>query len=154
MVESLKPYRELGCEQVIVLTCSCCFMLIIILEFYLCVWREAICCGDVDSAEVWTPLNIMAEAIIDCVEELLVPANRTKELRRELIFCFDVVSKCICVANMRNFEARFIKFGPDLQMVPGKTGVLAKNKFAIIIDVASGRQGGFGFPPKLWAFAC
>ena len=151
---NLKPYRELGCEEVIVLTFACCLVLKIILEFYLYVWREAIRCGDVDSAKVWTPLNIMAVAITDRAEELLVPANRAKELRRKLIFCFDVVSECICVANVRNFEARFIKFGPDLQMMPGETGVLPKNKFAIIIDVASGWQRRFGFAPEIRAFAC
>ncbi len=138
----------------IVLTFACCFVLIIILEFYLSVWREAIRCGDVDSAEVLTPLNIMTVAITDRAEELLVPANRAKELRRKFIFCFDVVSECICVANVRNLEARFIKFGPDLQMMPGETGILPKNKFAIIIDVAPGWQRGFGFAPEIWALAC
>ncbi len=124
----------------IVLTFACCFVLIIILEFYLSVWREAIRRGDVDSAEVLTPLNIMTVAITDRAEELLVPANGAKELRRKLIFCFDVVSERIRVANMRNLEARFIKFRPDLHMTPGEAGILAKNKFAIIIDVAPGRQ--------------
>ena len=133
----------------IVLTFACGVVLIVILEFYLRVWREAIRCGDVDSAEVSTPLNIMAVAITDCAEELLVPAKRAKELRRKLIFCFDVVSERICVANMRNLEARFIKFDPHLQMTPGKAGVLPKNELAIIVDVASWRQRGFGFPPKV-----
>ena len=117
-------------------------------------WREAIRCGDVDSAEVWTPLNIMAVAIVDRAEELLVPAKRAKELRRKLIFCFDVVSECIRVANVRNLEPRFINFGPHLQIMPGETGILPKNKFAIIIEVASGRQCGFGFAPKIWALTC
>src|SRR5437660_3164869 len=93
----------------------------------------------------------MAVAIGDRAKQLLVPANGAKELRRKLIFCFDVVSERICVANVRNFEPRFIKFGPDLQMMPGETGILPKNKFAIIIDVASGWQRGFGFAPKIWA---
>ena len=96
----------------------------------------------------------MAEAIIDRAEKLLVPANRAKDLRRKLIFCFNVVSECIRVANIRNLEARFIKFGPHLQMMPGETGILPKNKFAIIIDIASGWQRGLGFAPEIWAFAC
>src|ERR1700747_3523419 len=116
--------------------------------------RKAIRYGDVDSAEIWTPLNIMAVAITDRAKQLLVPANGAKELRRELIFCFDVVSECICVANVRNFEPRFVKFDPHLQMMPGETGILPKNKFAIIIDVAARRQRGFGFAPKIRAFAC
>src|SRR5215472_10561211 len=95
----------------------------------------------------------MAEAIIERAEDLLIPANRTKELRRKLIFCFDVVSERICVANIRNLEPRFIKFGPQLQMMPGEAGVLSKNKFAIVIDVTSRWQRRFGFAPKIWALA-
>src|SRR4029077_8859069 len=100
------------------------------------------------------PLSIMAVAIADRSKQLLVPANGAKELRRKLVFCFDVVSERICVANMRNFEPRFINFGPDLQIMPGKTGILPKNKFAIIIDVVSGWQRRLGFTPEIRAFAC
>src|SRR6266403_2478922 len=39
-------------------------------------------------------------------------------------------------------------------MPPGKTDVLPKNEFAIIINVTPRRQRRCGLAPKIWAFAC
>src|SRR2546422_9629408 len=90
------------------------FVLKTVLQFQLRVWRETIGCGNVDPAEVWTPANVMAVAITDRAEELLVPANRAKELRGKFVFRFDIISECICVSHARYFEARFINLGPHL----------------------------------------
>src|SRR5262249_50931488 len=99
-------------------------------------------------------LNIMTVAIADGAEELLVPANSAKELRRKFVFRFDVVSECIGVSHSRHLKTGFIKFDPHLQMMPRETGILPQNKFAIVIDVVAGRQRGFGFPSKIWALTC
>src|SRR5215467_15945541 len=114
---------------------------------------ETISRGDVDSFEVWTPVLVTADAITDCVEELLVPTNRTKKLRRKLVFRFDVISERVCISHARHFKARFIKLGPNLQMTPGETDVLPENIFSVIIDIASGRQRRFCFASKIWALA-
>ncbi len=37
-------------------------------------------------------------------------------------------------------------------MMPGETDILTENEFAIITDVAAGRQRLFRFRPKIWAF--
>jgi hypothetical protein len=41
-------------------------------------WCETIGCSNVDPAEVWTPVNVMAEAIVDRAKELLIPPNRAE----------------------------------------------------------------------------
>src|SRR2546430_14846902 len=117
-------------------------------------WREAISYGDVDPAEVFTPMNVMAVAITDGPEELLIPAKRAEELRREFVFGFDVIGERICVSHTRYFKACFIELCPHLEMMPGEAGILSKNKFSIILDIAPGRQRRFGFAPKIWALAC
>ena len=92
---------------------------------------------------------IVAVAIIDCREELLVPPKRAKELWRKFVFRFDIISKRIRVSHIGYLKAGFIKLRPDLQMMPGETGILPENKFPIVVNVASGRQGRFGFTPKI-----
>src|SRR6266542_3680449 len=137
----------------IVIAGAGCLVLKTILQFQLRVWCKTIGCSDVDPAEVLAPANIMAVAIIDIAEELLVPTNRAKELRGKFVFRFDVIRECVCVSHSRHFEAGFVELGPKLQMTPGKTEVLHKDKFAIIIDVTSRRQRRFRLAPKVWAFA-
>src|SRR5215471_17026237 len=109
---------------------------------------------DVDSFKVWTPVVLTTNAIADCAEELLVPANRAKKLRRKLVFCLDIIRECVCISHERDFKPRFIKLGPKLQMMPCETDVLSQNKFSIVVDVAPGRQSGFGFAPKIRTLAC
>src|SRR5262249_45280498 len=104
--------------------------------------------------EVFTPVNIMAAAIIDCPEELLIPAKCAEELWRKFVFGFDVISERICVPHARYLKARFVELSPELEMMPGEAGILSKNKLPIIVDIAPGRQCRFGFAPKIWTFAC
>src|SRR6266567_696834 len=116
------------------------FMLKTILQLQLRVWRETIGCGDVDPAEVLTPLNVMAVAITDRAEELLVPPERAKKLRGKFVFRFDIISECICVSHVRHFEARFIKLGPYLKITPGEAGIRPKNNSPEIVNTGPGRQ--------------
>ena len=114
-------------------------MLKTVLQFYLRVRREAICRRDVDSFEIWTPMLVTAEAITDCVKELLVPAKRAKKLRRKFVFGFDVISERVRISHIRDFKTRFIKLSPQLQVMPREADVLSKNKFSIVADVAPRR---------------
>src|SRR5881397_4407845 len=67
-------------------------------------------------------MNVMAVAITDGPEELLIPAKRAEDLRREFVFGFDVIGERICVSHTRYFKACFIELGPHLQMMPGEAG--------------------------------
>src|SRR5438045_9646871 len=124
------------------------FMLKTILQLLLRVGREAIGRSNVDPAQIFTPANVMPVAITDGAEELLVPPKRAKQLRGKFVFGFHIISECICVSHSCHFKARFIELRPDLQMTPGKAGILPKDKFTIIIDVTSWRQRGCAFAPK------
>src|SRR5262249_290899 len=95
----------------------------------------------------------MAVTVINCAKELLVPANGAKELRRKFVFRFDVIRECICVSHIRHFKSRFIKLGPNLKMTPGEADILPQNELTIIVDVAPGRNRGFGFVSKICAIA-
>ena len=114
-------------------------MLKTVLQFYLGVSREAISRRDVDSFEVWTPVLVTTQAVADCAEQLLVPANRAKELRRKLVLCFDVVSKGVRISHVWHLEARFVKLRPNLQMMPRETGVLPNDEFPVVVDIVPGR---------------
>src|SRR5947207_14343925 len=103
-------------------------MLKTVLQFYLGVSREAISRRDVDSFEVRTPVLVTTEAIADCAEQLLVPANRAKELRRKLVFCFDIISECVRISHVWHLEPRFVTLRPNLQMMPLEADVLSKNE--------------------------
>src|SRR5205823_5840605 len=107
-----EPYRELGCDQVIVVLFTCGFVLKAILEFQLSMRRETIAECRVDPAQILGPTNITAHAVAYVAEELLVPTKRAKELRCEFVFCLKIVSECVRVAYSRNLEARFVKFRP------------------------------------------
>src|SRR6266480_7257824 len=135
----------------IVIAGASCLVLKTILQFQLRVWCKTIGCSDVDPAEVFSPANVLAVAITDIAEELLVPTKRAKELRSKFVFRFDVVGKGICISNPRHFKPRFVKLDPYLQMAPCKTGILPKNELTIIIDITSRRQRGFRLLPKIWA---
>src|SRR5438094_1551183 len=100
----------------IVIAGAGCLVLKTILQFQLRVWCKTIGCSDVDPAEVLAPANIMAVAIIDIAEELLVPTNRAKELRGKFVFRFDVIRVCVCVSYSRYLDARFVKRDPYLRM--------------------------------------
>src|SRR5436305_7954674 len=137
----------------IVIAGAGCLVLKTILQFQLRVWCKTIGCSDVDPTEVLTPANIMAVAIIDIAEELLVPTKRAKELRSKFVFRFHVISECVCVSYSRYLESRFVKLDPYLQMAPCKTGILPKNKLTIIIDITSRRQRWFRLLSYIWAIS-
>src|SRR5262245_12154305 len=100
-------------------------MLVTVLQFYLCVCGEAIGSGNVDPAKVWTPVFFTAMAIIDFAEYLLVPTDSTKELRRKLVFGFNVIGKRVRVSHVRNLKTSFVKLCPQLQVMPCETDVLS-----------------------------
>src|SRR5260221_4769229 len=89
------------------------FVLKAVLELELCVSGETVGQCTVDPPHVIAPGRATSFAIADRGEELLVPSQCTKELGSELVFCLEVISECIGVANARDFEAGFIEFGPD-----------------------------------------
>src|SRR4029077_2539716 len=96
---------------------------------------------------------LSAVAIIDCVEYLLVPTNSAKQLRRKFVFRFDVISKRVCIAHVRNLKTHFIKLGPQLQVMPCEADILSKDKLSIVVDVPTGRQRRFRFTPKIRTLA-
>src|SRR6478672_1100115 len=71
-------------------------------------------------------------------------------MRRKFVFRFDVISKRVRISHVRDFKTRFIKLGPQLQVMPCEADVLSKNKLSIVTDVPTGRQRRFGFTPKIW----
>src|SRR6267143_5255959 len=63
-----------------------------VLEFPLQVIREAIAEGGVDAPDIAAPLRAVI-LVPDCAEELLVPAERPKKLRSDLVFRLEIVGK-------------------------------------------------------------
>src|SRR5437763_17009251 len=94
---------------------------------------------NIGPTEIPTPAKSSHSSSIDAGKELLVPAKCAEELRSDFIFCFKIICKGVRVADPRHLEARFVKFRPHLQMVPGKAGILPQNKFAKIAKVATAR---------------
>src|SRR5206468_12328979 len=115
---------------------------------------KTVACCYVDPPEILAPANLTARVVGDVAEELLIPTERAEELRREFVFRLKIVSECIRVAHTRNFETRFVKFRPQLQMVPSKTDILAEKQLPVIIDIAPPRQCSLSFRPKIRAVAC
>ena len=74
---------------------------------------EAVDREGVDAPEVAAPA-----LIVDAVEELMIPSERAGKLRGELVFRFEVVGESIRVSDIRNLEARFVKFRPELPLMP------------------------------------
>lgn len=74
----LKPSGELRCQHVIVIARTGRFMLKTILQLQLSMRRKTVGGGDVDPGEVLTPTNVIALAVTNRREELLVPANRAE----------------------------------------------------------------------------
>src|SRR5437868_11711493 len=117
------------------------------------------CCETVGDRGIYppkviTPPNATACTVGHGIEQLIVPAERSKKLGREFIFHLKIVSECVRVAYPRHFETGFVEFRPQLQMMPGEADILPENKLPIVADVASGRQGLFCLRPKIWTIAC
>src|SRR5207237_4695451 len=123
-LRNLHAYRALRGEQVIIVSRAGCFVLKTILQFQLSMRRETVTSCDIDAAQILTPANIASCTIADGPKELLVPAERTKELRREFIFRLKIIGERVSIAYTGNLETRFINFRPQLKMVPGKAGIL------------------------------
>src|SRR5438128_12610289 len=97
----------------IVITRTSGLLLKTVLELQLSVRRKTICRRDVDLTEVVPP----AFVIVDLAEDLLVPAECAENLRRELIFRFEVVRASVGVAHPLHFEARSVNFRLPFQML-------------------------------------
>src|ERR1700704_4745261 len=108
---------------------------------------------DIDPPEVLAPPHLCSSTNVDLVEKLLVPAECAEKLGSEFVLRFQVVSERIRITNTRNFETRFIKLRPQLQMMPGNADVLAQNQFPIIADITTERQAVRGFGPEIWPIA-
>src|SRR4029077_6854443 len=57
------------------------------------------------------------------------------------------------ISHIRNFKTRFVKLGPQLQMMPREADVLSQNKLSIVANVLPRRSRMFGLTPKIWALA-
>src|SRR5437588_6794325 len=102
-------------------------MLKAILNLQLSVRREAISGCNIRAPDVMPPRNASSIAIWHVGEKLLVPANGAEKLRRKFIFPLEIPRERVRISDTRNFETRFVEFRPELQMMPGKTDVLAQN---------------------------
>lgn len=61
-------------------------------------------------------------------EELLIPADCGKKLRRKFILSLDVIANRVDISESRHLETNFVRFGPQLPMAPGKGDVLPEQK--------------------------
>ena len=132
-------------SKVVVVTWAGRFMLKAVLQLELGVRGETVSNRSVDAGKILAPAKIAPSPIVDGSKDLLVPAQRTEKLRREFIFRLKIIGERVRVTDPRNFETRFVNFRPQLQVMPGKAGVLPENKFPVITKVAARRQGLFGF---------
>src|SRR2546423_5260210 len=110
-----------------------------ILDFQLEIVGEAIAERSVHAADIVAPLRA-ALFIADGAEQLLVPAQRAEELRCDFVFRFEVIGEGVGVANARHLEARFEKFRPQLEVMPGERNILRQDQLAIIANVAARRK--------------
>src|SRR5438045_2488081 len=149
----LKPDGKLRRDQVIIVTRPAGFALIAVLHFELHVRRKTVAGGQLYAPEVGAPLQIATSAIVDVAEELLVPAKRAEPLRREFVFCLEIICKRVGIARARNFKTRLVKFRPQLQMAKRIADVLAEHELAIIISVAPDGQRRLSFAPEISAIA-
>src|SRR5207253_603823 len=101
------------------------FVLKTILQLQLRMRGKAVACCHVDSSEILAPAKITSCAVVNAAEKLLVPTKRAEELRCDFIFGLQIVSERIRIADSRDLKARFIKFRPHLQVMPGETDVLS-----------------------------
>lgn len=80
-------------------------------EFLLKVICEAISEGGIDAPDIVAPLRAVI-LIADGAEKLLVPPQRSEELRSYFVFCLDVVGEGVGIADAGHFKARFVKLRP------------------------------------------
>ena len=135
----LETQCELRGQRVVVNARARCFPLKAVLQLDLGARGKTICSGHIDPPKVLTPANVAPGAIVDLVEELLVPAERGEKLRREFVFTFEIVSKGVGIAHARYLKTRFVKFRPALQMMPREAHILSEDKLAIIVEIAATR---------------
>src|SRR5438067_4567517 len=124
------------------------FVLKAVLNLQLSVWRETITGCDIGAPEIMPKRRVFTTVAIGHFrKELLVPAQRSEKLGSELIFRLQIVGETIRVSDRWDFEARFVEFRPELQMMPGKTDVLAKHTLMVVADIAASGQTRFRFRP-------
>jgi hypothetical protein len=85
---SLKADRELRGQDMIAVFAAGGFLLKTVLHLQLHVGVETITRPEVDLCQIFAPANTAANAIVDLVEELLVPTKRSEPLRSEFVFRF------------------------------------------------------------------
>src|SRR3979411_1323793 len=88
-----------------------------VLQFQLRVRGEAVAERGIDAPKIVPPAGASAKAIRNNGKELLIPAQRAKELRGELVFSLEIVGKGIGVTHARNLETDLVKLSPQLQMM-------------------------------------
>src|ERR1700737_4944671 len=149
----LEPHRELRRTEMIVVAWTGSFLLKSVLQVELRVRCKTIAARDINTPNIKAPGNSSSISIGHIAKELLVPANRAEKLRSEFVFRFEIISKCVGVADARDFEARFVKFGPELQVMPGEADVLAQNALVVIPDITAIRQRPHRFGPEIRSIA-
>ena len=149
----LETQRELRRNQMIVVAWTGSFLLKTVLQLELRVRCEAIAGRDINTPNIIAPGNTSSISVGHIAEELLVPADRAEKLRSEFVFRFEIINKCVGVADARDFETRFVKFGPELQVMPGEADILAQNAFVVIADITAIRQRPHRFGPEIRAIA-
>ena len=110
-----------------------------ILRFQLQVIGKTITEDGVDARDVnapWDGVILNGNRAV----ELLVPTERGKELRSDLIFRLNVVGKRVGIPDIRHLKARFEDFRPQLETMPGKADILAEEELPIVADAASRGQ--------------
>src|SRR5437773_8687390 len=152
-MRGLEADCELCSQQVVVVARAGRFVLKAVLSLELGVRGETVSNRSVDAPQILTPAEAALSPILDGSKNLLIPAQRTEKLGREFIFGFKIICERVRVADPRHLEARFVKFRPYLQVVPGKARILSQNKFAKIANAATTRQCWFGFAPEICAVA-
>ena len=96
---------------------------------------------EIEPRQVIAPWNPVAFAIRNGREKLLVPTQSAEELGRNFVFGLDVIGEGVCVADIRDFETRFIDFSPELEVMPLEADVLGENLLVIVADTATGGEG-------------
>src|SRR5712664_616634 len=101
----------------VIITCASCLFLKAVLKLHLSMRCKAVTCRQVNSPQILAPGHVPTVAVGNIAKELLVPAKRAEQLRRKFVFRLKIVGEGVRIAYPRNFEARFVEFCPQLQVM-------------------------------------
>src|SRR5215475_6725813 len=104
--------------------------------------RKAIAEHGIDAPDITVPGGSTAGTIVDISKELLIPANCSKKIGRDFVFCFQVIHERVGVANVRHLIAGEENFAPNLPMPPLVTDVLYESDLIVITNAFSGGEIG------------